>query len=452
MKTLPGTMAFVWILAGFSLFAQQLFWIGTLGGGRSEAWDVSDNGRYVVGRSQAGDGKYYAFRWDRQTKQLESLGSFGGTGGVRSEAYRISGDGRFVVGYALDELDQEQAFLWDAASKTLEKISPNQTFGTFAYGISADGRFIVGSFEYDIPDEYRRGFVIDRYRDTVYRLETLGGKFSAAINVSPDGQYVVGFSQTSNGFHHAFRWETATGKMQDLGTLGNFSEAAAVSNGGAYVVGISPKLGTHPAAFLWIAAQDSMMHIGPSGTTISRAADISADGRYVVGSGAYFQLFATLWDFQRDTVYNLNERYAALLDDGSELLSAKAISADGRYIVGLGKNGTTGQIQGFLLDTQAPAAVVDPPSLFSFSVSPNPFQERVVIQLVLRHAASVHIRVCDLFGTPVRTLVEQHLPPGQHAFAWNGRSDDAQLLSAGAYLCKIVVDGRVVFAVLHLIR
>jgi hypothetical protein len=49
---------------------------------------------------------------------------------------------------------------------------------------------------------------------------------------------------------------------------------------------------------------------------------------------------------------DLNFTYANLLTDGSELLEARAISPDGRYIAGKGRNATTGREEAFLLDTR----------------------------------------------------------------------------------------------------
>jgi hypothetical protein len=48
---------------------------------------------------------------------------------------------------------------------------------------------------------------------------------------------------------------------------------------------------------------------------------------------------------------DLNQLYAALLQNGSVLEEAYSISPNGRYIVGLGYNAATGRNEAFLLDT-----------------------------------------------------------------------------------------------------
>jgi probable extracellular repeat, HAF family len=139
-------------------------------------------------------------------------------------------------------------------------------------------------------------------------LGTLGGNESSAWGVSANG-VVVGLAYNAAGQSRAFRW-TAAGGMQDLGTLpgGNGSWAFGVSADGAVVVGWSQNAAERWRAFRWTA------------------------------SGG---------------MENLNTTYA-MLTGGSVLTQARAISPDGRYIVGTGYNAATGRYEAFLLDTGFP--------------------------------------------------------------------------------------------------
>jgi probable HAF family extracellular repeat protein len=137
-------------------------------------------------------------------------------------------------------------------------------------------------------------------------LGTLGGYRSEAYGVSADGAVVVGWAYVP-GRQRAFRW-TASGGMQDLGTLGgDWSEARGVSADGSVVVGWAYVPGRQ-RAFRWTAAG----------------------------------------------MEDLNLTYASLLTNGSVLWQARAISPDGRYIVGEGYNAATGRREAFLLDTGFP--------------------------------------------------------------------------------------------------
>jgi probable HAF family extracellular repeat protein len=90
----------------------------------------------------------------------------------------------------------------------------------------------------------------------------------------------------------------------------------------------------------------------------SRANDVSADGSVVVGNAvsASGEIHAFRWTAVGG-MQDLNQLYASLLQNGSFLAVAQAISPDGRYIVGYGLNAATGRNEAYLLDTgTVPAA------------------------------------------------------------------------------------------------
>jgi len=106
-------------------------------------------------------------------------------------------------------------------------------------------------------------------------------------------------------------------------------------------------------AFRW-TADGGLQDLGVSSSVSSRASAVSGDGRVVVGEAQDFgQTYAFRWS--ADTgAQNLNTVYASLLTSGSALWHATAVSPDGRYIVGFGRNGATGRREAFLLDTGFP--------------------------------------------------------------------------------------------------
>ena len=283
-------------------WSQSITWLGVLpNGGWSSAYGVSADGAVVVGYATNDAGQYRAFRWTA-SGGMQDLGTLGGR---ESRAYGVSADGRVVVGWATNDAGQYRAFRWENGVMQDLGTLPGGSLSV-AQGVSADGALVVG--EADNAAGQRRAF---RWKNGVMRaLGTLGGDLSVANDVSANGAVVVGWSYDDARRQRAFRWTEASGQMQDLGT--------------------------------------------PPGTDYSAASGVSADGSVVVGTSvndAAGDKRAFRWTASGG-MENLNTTYASLLTNGSYLVSAIAISPDGRYIVGSGYNAATGRDEAFLLDTR----------------------------------------------------------------------------------------------------
>jgi len=52
----------------------------------------------------------------------------------------------------------------------------------------------------------------------------------------------------------------------------------------------------------------------------------------------------------------------------------------------------------------------------------------------------VAIRIYDVSGRLVRTLVDQRVEPGRHEAVWNGRNDRGEPVGSGVYFCTMDAD------------
>ena len=258
--------------------------------------DITPDGSVVVG-SLGGP----AFRWDVETGAVENIGGFGsasisddGTkiassaadadGVVKAAIYEdgvwtlippvpgstpcnqdgmttanrgldISGDGLTVVGQSYGDgcfRGGIRAFKWTAAGGTvvLPKISSFNNMSR-ASGVNYDGSVIVGLDE-STNGQWRGAF----WKDGVVKLITRSGfNVDWALDVSRDGQYVVGDSSLASS-NNAWRFSVAANTVQLLGSLPSYDNAAtmAISDDHSVITGYSTSSttgGTSPT--IWTA-------------------------------------------------------------------------------------------------------------------------------------------------------------------------------------------------------
>ena len=76
--------------------------------------------------------------------------------------------------------------------------------------------------------------------------------------------------------------------------------------------------------------------------------------------------------------------------------------------------------------------------------APNPFNPRTQIRFRLETAGPVTLRIYDLAGRLVRTLVDDGaLEAGLHEVSWEGRSDQGRTLASGLYFPRLQAGGEV---------
>jgi flagellar hook assembly protein FlgD len=99
-------------------------------------------------------------------------------------------------------------------------------------------------------------------------------------------------------------------------------------------------------------------------------------------------------------------------------------------------------------DSVPPSSVEVPsadltPSLFSLrKLAPNPAQANVVIDYdVPSGGGSMTLRVYDVQGSAVRTLVEGGQVAGRKTTAWDGRDDQGRMLPSGLYFVRMDTPG-----------
>jgi hypothetical protein len=87
-----------------------------------------------------------------------------------------------------------------------------------------------------------------------------------------------------------------------------------------------------------------------------------------------------------------------------------------------------------------PAVAVDPAEtrrLLLSSPFPNPFTDRVAVELDLPAEADVVAEVCDLLGRRVASLLDRRLQAGRHRLMWDTAAGSGPDEPAGLYFLRV---------------
>ena len=78
------------------------------------------------------------------------------------------------------------------------------------------------------------------------------------------------------------------------------------------------------------------------------------------------------------------------------------------------------------------------PTVFQLEQNyPNPFNPTTNIRYQLPEAADVKIRVYNVLGALIRTLVDGNVPAGYHSIEWDAADDHGIRLASGLYFYRI---------------
>ena len=73
---------------------------------------------------------------------------------------------------------------------------------------------------------------------------------------------------------------------------------------------------------------------------------------------------------------------------------------------------------------------------------PNPFNPVTRIEYSLDEGARVSLRIYDISGSVVKTLVQETMPAGRHTAAWNGQDESGTAVASGIYVCRLEAKGK----------
>ncbi len=337
--------------------------LGTLGGGRSFAYGVNDQG-WVVGRSLTSGGQIHAFLLKDNTQLIDVADDLGvlSTSFSFSRAQNVSNNGT-VVGFSFD--GGLRGFVWTDAGGMVSIGVPGGGISTRAFSVNDAGevagtarlsadraaRWRAGSWTVftdgsssNATDINKDGRVIGSVVPTTHAfnavywdppglarpLETLSGNSEALgiNNCTQPCSQIVGYSYDIDDIKRPVIWTDQDVEALDIGSAAS-GEARDINDAG-YVVGVRTTASFQNMATLWTPAGE-MIDLGALGgaSANSEAEAINANGDIVGHStDANGETHATLWQIGGASTPTPEELIADLLAEITTLVSTGALSAD----------------------------------------------------------------------------------------------------------------------------
>jgi hypothetical protein len=128
------------------------------------------------------------------------------------------------------------------------------------------------------------------------------------------------------------------------------------------------------------------------------------------------------------------------------------ISADPRFVdtvigdfrlqsgspcIGAGESGADMGAFGWITTDSKNSVVF--PLVYLRQNTPNPFNPTTTIPFTLADDGAVSLRIYNVMGQQVRTLVRGHQKAGSHTVTWNGLDDRGNAVASGVYLYRLTV-------------
>ncbi len=169
---------------------------------------------------------------------------------------------------------------------------------------------------------------------------------------------------------------------------------------------------------------------------------IAPDESYFIVQSEFVQNSSGNWIDDLYIIFKTNGVWGAPIKLDSKINSMRSksfakISPDGRYLFFLGDNNNAYWVSTDFIETITGIEMNQTPELPSTiklnQNYPNPFNPSTYISYQLPESCNVTLKIYDVLGREIKTLVDSHQNTGEHSIVWNGTSDSNSSVCSGMY-------------------
>ncbi len=467
-RTVWGILCAILLATSAAISQPDSLWSHTFGGSNSDVCysvQQTTDGGYILGGGTTFYGTSYEDIWLVKTNVSgteEWSRTFGGSGWDWCHSVQQTSDGGYILGGRTNSYGAGDEDIWLVKTDANGIEEWSRTFGgsnwdeCYSVQQTTDGGYILGGY----TSSYGAGsddfwLVKTDVNGTEEWSRTFGGSsadYCKSVQQTTDSGYILAGTTCSFGVGNGDFWlvKTDAGGTEEWShTFGgsNFDECKSVqqTTDGGYILGGGTMSYGAGSNDFWLVKTDVSgteewsRTFGGSNNDVCSSVQQTTDSGYILGgwTESYGAGDADFWLVKTDT--SGTEEWSCTFggSDDDYCLSVQQ-TTDGGYILGGWTHSFGAGDWDFWLVKTGPELATEPlenplPDKYTLHQNyPNPFNPSTQISFDLTKANHVSLKVFDLLGRKVVTLVDDVQSVGSHSVVFDGSG-----LPSGIYLCRL---------------